>query len=169
MSKDNRVDLNELNQMLREGKSGKEIAQFFSVSPSAISHAKKRLKYVVVKSSTLEKGTEILEYEFNLIEQLSKINKTINDLLDDLVKKAGDAGQKDLPALRADIVKICETIRRQIETKARVAELWQDVKQRGAFQDEVFRILDEFQPGVRREAIERLRAAGLLLPATTIN
>ena len=165
----NKVELSKLNQLLRQGKSGKEIAQFFDVTPSAISHAKKKLKYVVIKSSTLEKGREIIEYEFNLFEQLTKINKAINNLLDGLLEKVEGAVDKDLPALRDDIVKISETIRRQVETKARIAELWEGVKQRSAFQDEVFRILDEFNPGVRREAIERLREAGLLLPATTID
>ena len=45
-----KIDIIKLNQMLMSGKSVKDCAKHFSVTPSAISQAKKNLNVAVVKT-----------------------------------------------------------------------------------------------------------------------
>ena len=52
-----KIDIIKLNRMLTAGKLVKDCAQYFSVTPSAISQAKKNLNVAVVKNVALEKRT----------------------------------------------------------------------------------------------------------------
>jgi len=76
-----KIDRIKLSQMLRAGKTQREIAQVFDVTEPAISKAKKELKVCVVKNVALENAGRVVEKHLDAVEQLSKINKKANDLL----------------------------------------------------------------------------------------
>ena len=88
-----KIDVVKLNQMLRDGKPQKEIAQFFGVSPGAISKRKKEFNITVVKNLALENAGRVVDKNLNAIEQLQKINDYANELLDLLMRwNRGDKG-----------------------------------------------------------------------------
>ena len=71
-----------LSQLLRSGKSQREIAQVFGVTESAVSKAKKELNLSVVKNVTLENAHRVVDKNLNAVDQLQKINEHANWLLD---------------------------------------------------------------------------------------
>lgn len=96
-----KIDKVKLSQLLRSGKSGKECAQFFNVTDSAISQARKELNINVVKSVQLESAHRVVDKNINAIAQLQKINERANNILDSLMKaEQGDSmGLKLLEAV----------------------------------------------------------------------
>jgi hypothetical protein len=152
-----RIDIVKLDQLLRAGKQQTEIAQFFGVTPSAVSHAKSQLKNRVVRTVALEKANEVVESHLDMMGQLRKINNAINDELDKAKENAEAAEGKDKLALQQIIIKLSAEIRRQLEAQLKIVEVWHDMKVISEFQTEVLAILDEMKPGVRDEVIQRLK------------
>jgi len=81
-----KVDRVELNQMLKAGKSQREVAQVFGVTEGAISKAKKELNLAVVKNVVMESAHKVLDKNLDAVQQLEKINRNANELLDLLMK-----------------------------------------------------------------------------------
>jgi transcriptional regulator len=81
-----KIDRLKLNQMLRNGKSQREAADFFGVSEAAISKARKELNLNVVKSVALENAHRIVDKNLNAVEQLQDINNHANWLLEHVMK-----------------------------------------------------------------------------------
>lgn len=77
-----KVDVNKLSQMLRSGKSVKQCAKFFGVTPGAISQHKKNLHVGVVKNICMENAARVVDKNLNAVDQLQKINGYANELLD---------------------------------------------------------------------------------------
>ena len=77
-----KIDKVKLNQMIQAGKSQREIAKFFGVTPGAVCQVKKELNINVVKSVALENAHRVVTKNLNSIEQLQKINDNANELLD---------------------------------------------------------------------------------------
>lgn len=152
-----RIDIVKLDRLLRAGKQQTEIAQFFGVTPSAVSRAKTQLKNRVVRTVALEKANEVVESHLDMMSQLRKINNAINDELDKAKGAAAAAEGKDKLALQQIIIKLSAEIRRQLEAQLKIIEVWHDMKVISEFQTEVLAILDEMQPGVRDEIIFRLK------------
>jgi hypothetical protein len=81
-----KIDKVKLSQMIREGKSQREIAKHFNVTPGAVCQVKKELNIAVVKCVALENAHRVVEKNLNTVEQLQKINNYANELLDQLMK-----------------------------------------------------------------------------------
>jgi transposase len=79
-----KIDKVKLSQLLRAGKSQKEVAQFFGVSAGAITHAKKALKLQVVRSVGLENAHRVVDKNLDAVAQLQRINEKANTMLDEL-------------------------------------------------------------------------------------
>ena len=77
-----KIDLRQLDQMLRAGKAQREIAQVFGVSESAVSKARKKLRSNIVRTVGLEKANEVVESHLDMMGQLRKINAAIDEELD---------------------------------------------------------------------------------------
>ena len=77
-----KIDRIKLSQLLRSGKSVKQCAKFFEVTPGAISQHKKNLNIAVVKNVALENAHRVVEKNLNAVDQLQKINGHANELLD---------------------------------------------------------------------------------------
>jgi len=152
-----KIDLNKLNRMLRDGKSQKEISQVFGVTEGAISKARKQLKHVVVRVAAMERAGEIVEENLDLMSQLRKVNRVINEELDRAREGISEASPQDKRSAQEILIKLSAEIRRQMETYLSIVEVWNDTKMMKEFQEEVLNVLDETEPGARTRIIERLR------------
>jgi len=81
-----KIDRVKLNQMLRAGKSPKEVAEHFGVSQAAICKARKGLNVAVVKNVVLESAHKVVAEHLDTIGQLRKINQNANEPLDLLMR-----------------------------------------------------------------------------------
>lgn len=68
--------------MLANGKTVNQCAEYFSVSPAAISKAKKHLGKIIAKDMQLESAKRFVGEHLNTVDQLKKINNDAHELLD---------------------------------------------------------------------------------------
>ena len=139
-----KIDKVKLNQLLRSGKTQRECAQVFGVTEGAISKAKKELGISVIKNVALENAHRVVDKNLNAIEQLHKINKQANQLLDDLEQK---------PDMK---LKIMAEIRGQLKLQLEIFQTLYDMKAVQEFQNEVLSAIGEASPDVRDTIIRRL-------------
>jgi Trp operon repressor len=151
------IDKVKLSRLLRDGKTQRHIAQVFGVTESAISKARKQLKYTVTRVASLEKAGEILEDHLDLMSQLRKVNAVINKELDRARAGIEGAAPQDKRSAQEILIKLSAEIRRQMETYLSIVEVWHDMKVMKEFQEEVLNVLDEAEPGTRARIIERLK------------
>jgi transcriptional regulator with XRE-family HTH domain len=157
-----KINIRKLDQMLRAGKSQREIAKYFDVTPGAVSQAKRQLKNNIVRVVALEKANDVVESHLDIMRQLRKINNAINDELDKAKETAATADGKYKLALQQIIIKLSAEIRRQLEAQLKILEVWRDMKVNLEFQTELLAFLDGMQPGARDEIIQRLKERGTL-------
>ena len=65
-----KIDKVKFNQLVMSGKSTKEIAKHFGVTPGAVSQVEKELNLNVIKSVALENAHRVVTKNLNSIEQL---------------------------------------------------------------------------------------------------
>lgn len=164
-----KIDIRKLDQMLRAGKSQIEIAKYFDVTPGAVSQAKRQLKNNIVRTVALEKANEVVESHLDMMGQLRKINRAINDELDQAKKSAAASEGKNKLALQQIIIKLSAEVRRQLEAQLKIVEVWHDMKVISEFQTEVLAIIDQMQPGARDEVIQRLKEKRALRGSVSIS
>ena len=181
----NKIDVVKLNELLRNGKSPKEVAEFFQVSDVAVWKARKKLKNAVVKDVVLESGHRVLNENLDAIEQLTKINRFANELLDLLMRwNRGD--EEALQILEGQVRKIrvkgegreiedyrfkdprelalkaMAEIRGQLSLQLDIMKTLYDVKDIADFQRVVIEVIGRQRPEVRAELIEALKRARAL-------
>ena len=140
-----KIDLEELKEMLIDGKSPKHCAKHFGVTEAAISKARKKIDVAVVKNVALESAPAGVEKNLNAAEQLYKINEQANKLLDEL--------EQD-PNLK---LKVMAEIRGQLRLQLEIFQTLYDMKAVQQFQEEVLKAIGEASPDVRQQIINRLR------------
>jgi len=187
-----RFDRVALNQMIRDGKSQKEIAQVFQVSEGAISKAKKELNIAVVRNVSLEAAHKVVADHLDAVAQLRRINQDAFEILD-LVMAWNRGDEKDLQVLESQVRKIrvrgteeevteyrfkdpreialraMGEIRSQLALQLDILKTLSDVEEVRKFQEEVLQILSEVSPDARNRIIQRLKERGSLRSLTSIN
>lgn len=170
--------------MLDKGTKQAEVAQFFGVSPQAVSDRVKKLKGGMVKVAVMEKGAEVLDKNLNAVDQLRHINEVANKILDELtgeeettkrmvqaVKAVLDCEKeptkdnlKNLKAIILHInrdkntaIKACGEIRAQLSLQLEILQGLYNVESVAAFQKEVVAIIGEVEPDVRNRIIQKLK------------
>ena len=143
--------------MLREGKSVKNCAKFFSVTPGAISQVKKELNINVVKNLALENAHRVVDKNLNAVDQLYKINEAANKLLDELEEK---------PDLK---LKVMAEIRNQLRLQLDIFQSLYDMKAVEQFQQEVLTAIGEAAPDVRQRIIRSLSEKRAIRSAINFN
>jgi predicted transcriptional regulator len=189
-----KIDKVKLSQLLRAGKSQKEIAQLFGVTPGAISKAKKELNISVVKNVALENGHRVVEKTLNTVAQLQKINTCANDLLDLLmawgrgdntalqilesqVKKVKRGSKKDAEEVleyrlkdpRELALKAMAEIRGQLGLQLDIFKTLYDVEAIAEFQREVLDAIGEESSHVREKIVSRLKERRALRGSLSID
>jgi uncharacterized protein YerC len=187
-----KIDRVKLNRMLRDGKSQKEIAKTLGVSEAAISKAKKVLNINVVKSVALESAHRIVDKNLDAVEQLQKINRDANELLDLLMRwNRGD--EQALQVLESQVrkvrvgkterfveefkfkdprelaIKAMAEIRGQLNLQLEVFKTLYDLEAVAEFQREVLEAIAEVDPVVRGRIIQRLKSSRALRSSVQIN
>lgn len=180
-----------LFQMLRSGKSQKEVAQFFGVSEGAISKAKKELNVAVVKDVALESAHKVVSQNLDTLAQLQKINSNANELLDLLmrwnrgdevalqilesqVRKVKVRGQEEevaeyrLKDPRELALKAMAEIRGQLALQIDIFQTLYDVQAVANFQNAVLTSIGEVSPEVRNKIINRLKEMRALRGSVSI-
>jgi Trp operon repressor len=175
-----KIDRVKLNQLLKAGKSQREVAQVFGVSEGAISKAKKELNLAVVKSVTLESAHKVVDKNLDAVAQLQKINKAANQLLDELMGKekvvqelatvinkineGNPADVKGITKLVKQIIsdkntalKACQEIRGQLSLQLDIFKTLYDMEAIREFQEEVLTVIGGVSQDVRRKIIEKLK------------
>jgi DNA-directed RNA polymerase specialized sigma24 family protein len=141
-----KIDKVKLNQLLRSGKSQREIAQVFDVTEGAISKAKKELNISVVKNVALENAGRIVDKNLNAIDQLRNINEKANGLLDSAI----DSKDHDTA------IKAMREIRNQLSLQLEIFQTLYDMKAVEEFQSEVLEAIGEASSDVRNAIINKL-------------
>ncbi|MGA2957723.1 MAG: hypothetical protein ABSF48_18605 [Thermodesulfobacteriota bacterium] len=187
-----KIDRVKLNQLLKQGKSQKEIAQVFEVSEAAISKAKKELNVSVVKNVALENAHKVVASHLDTVSQMQKINQAANELLD-MLMRWGRGDEEALQILEGQVRKVKVrgieeevkeyrfkdprelALRAMAEIRAQLALQWEmmktlfDVEAVSEFQQEVLGVIGEVSVDVRNRIVERLKAKGALRGAVSIN
>ena len=191
---ESKIDYRELDQMLREKKPYSEIAKHFGVTKGRISQAKKEMRNQINKVTTLEKAADVVHEHLDIMSQLKKINGDANRMLNLLIRwQEGDP--EALRILESQVktvtfgkngetiniqevkmkdprelaLKCMAEIRNQLKLQLDMYEAYLEFNDRKKFQEEVLRILDEFEPGVKKRAINRLKDRALLRGAVSFN
>ena len=191
---ESKIDYRELDQMLREKKPYSEIAKHFGVTKGRISQAKKEMRNQINKVTTLEKAADVVHEHLDTMSQLRKINGDANRMLNLLIRwQEGDP--EALRILESQVktvtfgkngetiniqevkmkdprelaLKCMAEIRNQLKLQLDMYEAYLEFNDRKKFQEEVLRILDEFEPGVKKRAINRLKDRALLRGAVSFN
>lgn len=186
------VDLVKLNQLLTQGKSGKECARILGVSEPTICKARKKLSLAVVKNVTLESGHRVMQEHLDTLGQLRKINESANELLDLLMR--WNRGDKEaLQILEGQVRKIrvkgseeevteyrfkdprelalkaMAEIRGQLNLQMEIFQTLYDVRKVAEFQQEVLQIIGEVDEDARNRIISRLRQRNAVRSAVEFN
>ena len=190
-----KIDRVKLSQLLKQGKTQREVAQVFGVSEGAISKAKKELNISVVKSVALESAHKVVDKNLDAIDQLQRVNQVANQLLDELtgedqvidrmvkavevsLEYEGDPiSQKKYikqVILRVNqdkntALKACAEIRGQLSLQLDIFKTLYDMQAVAEFQKEVLTAIGEEAPNVRNRIIKRLKESRALRSAVSIN
>ena len=139
-----KIDIIKLNQMLQRGKSVKQCAEHFKVTPGAVSQRKKGLNVNVVKNVALENAHRVVSQNLDAVAQLQKINDVANQLLDEL---------EQTPELK---LKTMAEIRGQLKLQLEIFQALYDMRAVQEFQMEVLNTIGEVDKEVQNEIIARL-------------
>ncbi len=194
MAAHGKIDFNELHQLVTKGKGTSEIAKYFSVTPGAVSQAKKKLKISVVKNVALESAHKVVDKNLDAVAQLQKINKDANELLDVLMRwnRGDDEALQILETQvrkvrigkgeNAEIVKqykfkdprelalrAMAEIRGQLNLQLDIFKTLYDMEAVAEFQKEVLTAIGEETPNVRDRIIQRLKESRSLRQSVSIN
>ena len=153
-----KVDLKKMEQMLRSGMRTKDVAEFFNVTSGAISQHKRKLKNLVVRSMALEKAHEVVSSHIDVVNELQRINDSINH---ELGKAQEEADKQDGAAriqFQKIIIELSAEVRRQLDSQIKIFELWHDTRTIQEFHEEILNILEEVKPGLKNEIIDRLKS-----------
>ena len=187
-----KIDRVKLDQMIRDGKPQKEIAQFFGVSEGAISKAKNELRVAVVKNASLESAHKVVDKHLDTIGQLQKINSDANELLDLLMRwNRGDSEALQILESQVRKVKVrgseeeiteyrfkdprelalkaMQEIRGQLALQLDIFKTLYDVEAVAEFQKEVLNAIGEVSKDVRDTIIRRLKERRALRGSVSIN
>ena len=189
-----KINRMKLSQLLKQGKTQREVAQVFGVSEGAISKAKKELNISVVKSIALESAHKVVDKNLDAVAQLQKINKNANELLDVLMgwNRGEDEALQILETQvrkvrigkgeNAEIVKqykfkdprelalrAMAEIRGQLNLQLDIFKTLYDMEAVAEFQKEVLTAIGEEAPNVRDRIIQRLKESRALRQSVSIN
>jgi len=178
--------------MLRAGKTVKECAKFFSVTPGAISQAKKEINVNVIKSVALENAHRVVDKNLKTVDQLQKINHNANELLDLCMRwQRGDDEALQILESQMKKVRIGKTerfveeykfkdpreialramgeIRNQLRLQLEIFQALYDMKAVQEFQEEVLTAIGEVDSDVRNRIINRLHEKSALRRAISFS
>ncbi len=147
-----KIDRTRLFDLIDSGKKRSEIAKTFGVTPGAITHALKEPRPKICTGTALENADlshkAVMTAQLDTIEQLSKINRDANIILDTMMKwhpndeESFQTLQKQIRSLRLGLNAMKE-IREQVRLQIDIMKTLHDVAAVAEFQKEVIAAVGE--------------------------
>ncbi|MGO9021724.1 MAG: hypothetical protein ACLQVJ_25590 [Syntrophobacteraceae bacterium] len=158
----------ELKQLVRKGLSLRAMARHLRVSKSTVCARLKALNIAVSRDVTIRSARKIVDREINALDQLQKINRDANEMLDlcmrwnrgeDDAKAGGQEGEASEYRFRDPrelALKVMAEIRGQLRLQVEIFQALFDMRAVKEFQAEVLEIIENVSPEARNEIVRRL-------------
>ena len=188
----NRIDNNQLLQLIRNGDTVSEAARKLGVNKATVSVRLKELNVAINRNVTIRAAHKIVDREINALDQLQKINRDANELLDLLmrwnrgedaalqvlesqVRKIKVRGQEEeitefrFKDPRELALKAMQEIRGQLKLQLEIFQALFDMQAVKQFQAEVLEVIGSVSTQARDEIIRRLTERNALRSALDLN
>ena len=188
----NRIDNNQLLQLIRNGDTVSEAARKLGVNKATVSVRLKELNVAINRNVTIRAAHKIVDREINALDQLQKINRDANELLDLLmrwnrgedaalqvlesqVRKIKVRGQEEeiteyrFKDPRELALKAMQEIRGQLKLQLEIFQALFDMQAVKQFQAEVLEVIGSVSTEARDEIIRRLTERNALRSALDLN
>jgi hypothetical protein len=186
------IDDKQLRHLIRNGNTVSEAALKMGIAKGTVSRRLKRLNIAINRSVTLRAAHKIVDREINALDQLQKINRDANELLDLLmrwsrgddealrilesqVRKIKVGGQEEeiseykFKDPRELALKAMQEIRGQLKLQLEIFQALFDMKAVQQFQAEVLEVIGSVSTEARDEIIRRLTERNALRSALDLN
>jgi hypothetical protein len=157
-----KINLTKMSELIQEGKSPKELAQFFHCSAVAISKAKKKLGLTIVNTLTPETTNKIIESDLDLMARMRKLTQTINQQLEKAEADVLTTTGAEKRAFQEIVIKLASEGRKQVQTILEIGEVWLSHKAFSEFREETLGYIDQMAPGAREIIMQRLEQRQML-------
>ena len=188
----NRIDNDKLLQLIRNGDTVSEAARKLGVNKATVSVRLKDLNVAINRNVALRAAHKIVDREINALDQLQKINRDANELLDLLmrwnrgedaalqvlesqVRKIKVRGQEEeiteykFKDPRELALKAMQEIRGQLKLQLEIFQALFDMQAVKQFQAEVLEVIASVSTQARDEIIRRLTERNALRSALDLN
>ncbi len=188
----NRIDNNQLLQLIRNGDTVSEAARKLGVNKATVSVRLKELNVAINRNVAIRAAHKIVDREINALDQLQKINRDANELLDLLMRwnRGEDAALQLLESqvrkikVRGQIEEVAEyrfkdprelalkamqEIRGQLKLQLEIFQALFDMQAVKQFQTEVLEVIASVSTEARDEIIRRLTERNALRSALDLN
>jgi transposase-like protein len=188
----NRIDNNQLLQLIRNGDTVSEAARKLGVNKATVSVRLKELNVAINRNVAIRAAHKIVDREINALDQLQKINRDANELLDLLmrwnrgedaalqvlesqVRKIKVRGQEEeiseyrFKDPRELALKAMQEIRGQLKLQLEIFQALFDMRAVKQFQTEVLEVIASVSTQARDEIIRRLTERNALRSALDLN
>ncbi|MGO9020188.1 MAG: hypothetical protein ACLQVJ_17765 [Syntrophobacteraceae bacterium] len=183
-----RTDDEQFLQLIRDGNTVSEMARKMGVGNSAVSKRLRRLNVSINRNVTIRSADKIVDREINALDQLQKINRDTNEVLDLLMRwnRGEDAALQALASQARKIraggrkeviteyrfkdprelaLKSMKEIRGQLKLQLEIFQALFDMKAVQQFQAEVLEVIGSVSTEARDEIIRRLTEKNALRSA----
>ena len=151
-----KVDLVKLNELIKAGKSPKEIAEFFQCSQVAIWKSRKKLGLAIANNLTPEATNKIIEGDLDLMTKMKRLSRVVNEQLEEVQKDISEVTGGEKRAAQEVLIKIASEARKQIETVLHIGQVWYTHQGYADFVEEVSSYLDAMSPGAKQIILDGL-------------
>jgi len=186
------IDDKQLRHLIRNGNTVSEAALKMGIAKGTVSRRLKRLNIAINRSVTLRAAHKIVDREINALDQLQKINRDANELLDLLmrwnrgedealrilespVRKIKVRGQEEeiseykFKDPRELALKAMQEIRGQLKLQLEIFQALFDMKAVQQFQAEVLEVIGSVSTEARDEIVRRLTERNALRSTLDLN
>ena len=151
-----KVNPEELQRFLAEGRSQADAARHFGVSEAAISQRLKKLTGLTSRVVALERASDVVDQKLDANARLQRVQ----DVIDDELRWALDQAQQpgaDRRALQDTILKLTAEVRQQLGLQLNITRTLVDLKVVREFQRSVTETIAEVDPSVARQIVAKLK------------
>jgi len=187
-----RIDDKQLRQLIRNGDTVTGVARKMGVDKATVSRRLKALNIAINRNVTIRAAHKIVDREINALDQLQKINRDANEILDLLmrwnrgedealqvlesqVRKIKVRGQEEkiteykFKDPRELALKAMHEIREQLKLQLDIFQALFDMRAVQQFQAEVLQVIGSVSAEARDEIIRRLTERNALRSAVDLN
>ncbi|MGA2734610.1 MAG: hypothetical protein ABSG35_18690 [Syntrophobacteraceae bacterium] len=186
------IDDKQLLHLIRNGNTVTETARKLGVNKGTVSKRLKALNIAINRNVTIRAAHKIVEREINALDQLQKINRDANELLDLLMRwnrgedralqvlesqvrkikvprQEGEISEYKFKDPRELALKAMQEIRGQLKLQLEIFQALFDIRAAQQFQAEVLEVIGGVSTEARDEIIRRLTERNALRSALDLN